>query len=342
MRSIALVAKRVLEERALPDPPDPGPGEVLVKIRSVGICGSDMHWYLDGGIGSIEAVYPQVLGHEPAGEVIAVGKGVHHRKVGDRVSIEPSITCGHCEYCLRGQHNNCVNCLFLGSPAAPGLFREYAAVPEHNADPVPEGLDWAQATLIEPVAVIVHVMELVSISLGDTVAVMGAGPIGMLCAAMAKQAGASRVYICDKLPHRLDLAKAMGADVAVPVGQMAEVIADETRGRGVDLVLDAAGAMETINLGIGMTRPGGTFLLIGIPTEAPLVIDILTAMHKEVRLQTLKRSNHKGMAAAKLLAAGRVPTALVTHKLPFEQTPKGFELLTEYTDNVGKVVIEVA
>ncbi|MBI3208974.1 MAG: alcohol dehydrogenase catalytic domain-containing protein [Candidatus Solibacter usitatus] len=341
MRSIALVAPRVLEEKIMPDPPDPAPGEVLVKIRSVGICGSDMHWFLEGGIGQSKAIYPQVLGHEPAGEIVAIGKDVHHRKVGDRVSIEPSLTCGHCEYCLRGQHNNCVNCVFLGSPQAPGLFREYAVVPEHNADPVPENLDWTQATLIEPVAVIVHVMELVSISLGDTVAVMGAGPIGMLCASMAKQAGASRVYVCDKLPHRLQLARAMGADVAVNVNQVAEVIADETRGRGVDLVLDAAGALETINLGIALTRPGGSFLLIGIPVESDLPIDIHTAMNKEIRILTLKRSNHKGAAAAQLIASGRISPALVTHTLPFLDTPKGFDLLANYADNVGKVVIEV-
>lgn len=342
MRSIALVAPRVLEERALPDPHDPGPGEVLVKIRSVGICGSDMHWYLEGGIGQSRAVYPQVLGHEPAGEIIAVGKDVHHRKIGDRVSIEPSLTCGHCEYCLRGQHNNCVNCVFLGSPVAPGLFREYAVVPEHNADLVPDSLDWTQATLIEPVAVMVHVLELVSISLGDTVAVMGAGPIGMLCAAMARQAGAARVYICDKLPHRLALAKTMGADVAVHTGELGGLIADETRGRGVDLVLDAAGALETINLGIGVVRAGGSFLLIGIPSESNLSIDIHTAMNKEVKFLTLKRSNHKGRAAARLLAAGRIPTALVTHRLPFLETARGFQLLTSYSDNVGKVVIEVS
>jgi L-iditol 2-dehydrogenase len=342
MRSIALVAPRRLEEYTLPDPHDPGPGEVLVKIKQVGICGSDMHWYLEGGIGHSLAAYPQVLGHEPAGEVIAVGPGVHHRKAGDRVSIEPSLTCGHCEYCLRGQHNNCVACTFLGGPQLPGLFREYAVVPEHNADLVPENLTWSQATLIEPVAVIVHVMELVTISVGDTVAVMGAGPIGMLCASMAKQAGASRVFICDKLPHRLELARQMGADVCVPVERMAEVVLDETRGRGVDLVLDAAAALQTINIGIAIARPSGTFMLIGIPIENPFVIDMHAAMNKELRVLTLKRSNHKGAAAAKLIASGRVSDRLVTHVLPFEQTARGFELLADYSDNVGKVIIEVA
>lgn len=342
MRAYSLVAPQTLEEQILPDPADPGPGEVLVKLKQVGICGSDMHWYLEGGIGQTKANYPQVLGHEPAGEVIAVGKGVHHRKVGDRVSIEPSLTCGHCEYCLRGQHNNCINCVFLGGPQAHGLFREYALIPEHNADLVPENLTWTQATLIEPVAVIVHVMELVDVGIGDTVAVMGAGPIGMLCASMAKQAGASRVYICDKLPHRLALAKTMGADVCLPVQQMEEAVMDETRGRGVDLVLDAAGALETINMGIRMTRPSGVYMLIGIPVEHDLILDMQTAMNKEIRIQTLKRSNHKGGAAARLLAARRVSDALVTHVLPFDQTARGFEVLANYSEGVGKVIIEVA
>jgi threonine dehydrogenase-like Zn-dependent dehydrogenase len=185
-------------------------------------------------------------------------------------------------------------------------------------------------------------MELVTVSVGDTVAVMGAGPIGMLCASMAKQAGASRVFICDKLPHRLELARQMGADVCVPVERMAEVVLDETRGRGVDLVLDAAAALQTINIGIAIARPSGTFMLIGIPIENPFVIDMHTAMNKELRVLTLKRSNHKGAAAAKLIASGRVSDRLVTHVLPFEQTARGFELLADYSDNVGKVIIEVA
>lgn len=342
MRAYALVAQRTIEEQLLPDPPDPGFGEVLVKIKSVGICGSDMHWYLEGGIGNITATYPQVLGHEPAGEIIAVGPGVHHRKVGDRVSIEPSLTCGHCEYCLRGQHNNCLNCVFLGSPQAYGLFREYAVVPEHNTDLVPSNLNWLEATLIEPVAVIVHVMELVRINVGDTVAIMGAGPIGMLCAAMAKQSGASKIIICDRLPHRLDLARAMGATLAVPIGQMEQAVLDETRGRGVDLVMDAAGAPQTINMGIALTRPSGMYLLIGIPSEKDFPVDLFTAMNKEIRMQMLKRSNHKGSEAAKLLAAGRIPKSLVTHHLPFGETARGFEMLGNYSDNVGKVVIEVS
>ncbi|MCS7025037.1 MAG: alcohol dehydrogenase catalytic domain-containing protein [Bryobacteraceae bacterium] len=342
MRAFALTGKQRIEEQFLADPPPPGPGEVLVRVKAVGICGSDMHWYNEGGIGPLQAVYPQVLGHEPAGEVIAVGKGVRHRKEGDRVSIEPSLTCGHCEYCLQGQHNNCLHCVFLGSPAAWGFFREFALIPEHNTDLVPDNLTWTQATLIEPLAVIVHALELVTIRLGDTVAILGAGPIGMLCAAMAKLAGASEVFICDKLPHRLALAQKMGATHAVAVHHMYELVMDHTQGRGVDLAIDCAAAAETINLSLQLTRPSGVFLLIGIPSEPTLAVDLFPAMNKEIKWQMLKRSNHKGSAAAKLLAQNRIPDALITHVLPFDQTPRGFQMLAHYSDNVGKVVIQVS
>src|SRR5271170_5528641 len=114
VRSIQLVAQKTLEEREMPQERDPGHGEITVKVRAIGICGSDLHWFLDGRIGETPAVYPRVPGHEPAGEVVAVGKGVTHMAVGDRVVMEPSLTCGHCEYCLKGHHNNCIHCVFMG------------------------------------------------------------------------------------------------------------------------------------------------------------------------------------------------------------------------------------
>ena len=154
----------------MPLPADPGPDEVQVKLRSVGICGSDMHWYLDGSIYGFPATYPLVLGHEPAGEVLAVGSGASGLRPGDRVSIEPTISCGHCEYCARGQHNNCLQSQFMGSPQLPGLLREYAVVPAHNTELVPENFSYTQASLIEPVAVIMHMLELVQIHAVDSVA----------------------------------------------------------------------------------------------------------------------------------------------------------------------------
>jgi L-iditol 2-dehydrogenase len=340
MRSIQLLAPRVMEERAMPQPRDPGHGEVTVRIRAVGVCGSDLHWYQDGRIGEIPAAYPQVLGHEPAGEIVAVGPGVHDFATGDRVALEPSLTCGHCEFCLRGQHNHCIRTIFMSGPQAPGMFLEYSTLPASNCTRVPKEFDYATATLIEPVAVMMHILELCQIRPGDTVAVTGAGPIGMLCAAIARAAGASRVFIADRLAYRLKLALKMGADVVIDTTAQnpVEAVLDSTQGRGADVVLEAAGSPETVNAAIRLAAPGGTVMLIGILSELNPKIDVHAAMAKELKLQTLKRSNHRGQEALKMLA--RIPRALITHSLPLEATPKAFEMLSHYSDGVGKAVIE--
>lgn len=324
-------------------PPDPAHGEVTVRIRAVGVCGSDMHWYQDGRIGEIPAVYPQVLGHEPAGEVIAVGAGVHEFKNGDRVVIEPSVTCGHCEYCLRGQHNHCVSGVFLGGPQAPGLFREYATIPAANCTLFDPKLDYGIATLAEPIAVMMHMLELIEIRAGGTVAVTGAGPIGMLCAAIAKASGARCIFVADRLQYRLALAKEMGADITINTAteSLVETVMDATHGRGADVVLEAAGSPEMVNAGIRMARMGGVVMMIGILSELYPKIDVHTAMGKELRLQTLKRSNHRAQQALDLMATGKISTSLITHRLPLGSTPRAFEMLNRYEDGVGKIVVEL-
>jgi len=324
----------------MPLPADPAPDEVLVKLRTVGICGSDMHWYLDGSIYGFPASYPLVLGHEPAGEVVAVGSAVSGLRPGDRVSIEPTVSCGHCEYCARGQHNNCVKSQFMGSPQLPGLLREYATVPAHNAEAVPQSFTYTQASLIEPVAVIMHMLELVQIHAGNTVAVLGAGPIGLLAAAVALHCGAAQVLMADKLPHRIKMAQDVAATAAVPIAQFRELVADKTRGRGVDLAIDAAGAAETINTALAVARLGGTLVLIGIPNHVPVGVDLFSAMAKEIRIQPLKRSNHRSKPAIALLASGAIPERIVTHRVGIEQAPAAFQTLADYRDGIGKLAIE--
>ncbi|HSB14856.1 MAG TPA: alcohol dehydrogenase catalytic domain-containing protein [Bryobacteraceae bacterium] len=343
MKSVQLVAPRTLEVREVPSPPEPGPSEVLVRPKAVGVCGSDLHWYREGRIGWTPAAYPQVLGHEPVAEVAAAGKGAGGFHPGQRVTIEPAIVCGRCEFCLDGQPNNCVRSRFMGGPDQPGLFRELAAVPAGNVVPIPDSLSLVQAALIEPLAVILHLMELTPIRVGDTVAVLGCGSIGMLCASVARLRGASWVIAADKVEHRLPLAKRMGADVTVlmPRESLRDAVMDHTRGRGVDVVLDAAGATETINAGIGIARRAGVFTLVGLPDEMQLDVDLHTAMAKELRLQMMRRSCHNSHRAIDLLAAGRIPDALVTHRPGLEQTPAAFAMLDEYAGGVGKVVVEI-
>ena len=340
MRSIQLVAQRTLEQHPLPDPPDPGPGQLLIKLRAVGICGSDLHWYLDGRVGRYPAAFPQVLGHEPVGEVLRAGPGTHLRE-GDRVVIEPTISCGHCEYCLAGSHNNCVNGVFMGGPQAHGFFLDYCTIPEHNATPVPAAMSDRQATLIEPVAVMAHMLDLVRIRAGDTVAITGAGPIGMLCAAIARASGAARVIICDPVGHRVELARLMGATLAVSSAWFVQAVADETQGRGADVVLEAAGSADAINAAFTVARPAATVVQIGIPSEIETPIELHIAMGKELAIQTIKRSNHCAAKAIRLIETGIFPDALITHVLPLAQTPAAFETLANYRDGVGKIVIEI-
>ncbi len=344
MRAVQLVSPHRFEVVDLPLPPDPGPGEVLLKIRSVGICGSDLHWFLDGRIGSNVCVFPQILGHETVAEIAAVGPGVPESRVGERVFVEPGISCGHCEYCVGGSPNLCPSCRFLGSSPTKGLSREYGVMPAHNAIPVPADLSDAVATIAEPLAIILHTIELAQMRTGDTVAVLGSGPIGMLCAAVAKMSGASKVFVADKVANRVALGLKMGGDVGIHTAteSVCDKIMDATGGRGVDVVLDAAGMSETINWGMKLAIRGGKFVLVGLPSEPDLLIDLHTAMNKEVQIRTVRRSRHNTNMALALIHARRISDALITHRMPLERTAEAFDMLVEYADGVGKVIIEIA
>lgn len=324
-------------------PDGPGPGEVLVRLKAVGLCGSDLHWWNEGNIHGTPAAYPQILGHEPVGEIVETGPGVQGLEAGSRVSIEPSLTCGHCEFCLSGRHNLCATSRFMGGPQAAGFLQDYRVVPAHNCDPIPAELTWRQATLMEPVAVWVHIYELAPVKMRQTVVVLGCGSIGLLGVAMAKAAGAGMILACDKAPHRLEMARRLGADVALEAGwgDFEDAVMQATRGRGADVVYDAAGAPETIHLGIQCAKSGGDFVLIGIPEPLRFEVDLHTAMAKELRLQMIKRSNHKGRAAGALLASGQIPTSIITHRLPLAAAQQGFEMLYDRADGVGKLVFDM-
>jgi L-iditol 2-dehydrogenase len=177
----------------------------------------------------------------------------------------------------------------------------------------------------------------------DTVAVMGCGPIGLLGIAMAKAAGAQTILACDRVPHRLALARRMGASAAFDLrtDDFRDAVMQATSGLGADLIYDAAGAPETIQLGIKCARAGGRFVLIGIPSQLNFEVDLNAAMAKELDIQTIRRSNHKGRQAAELLASGQIPDSLITHALPLEQAQGAFEMLHEYAGGAGKVILDL-
>ena len=204
MRAAELIAPLTFRITGMPIE-DPGPGEVQVRIEAVGVCGSDLHAYSEGAVGSTPNVYPMVLGHEPAGTIVKAGAGVTGLAAGDRGALEPALYCYHCEFCLSGHHNVCANIRFLSNPHHPGFFRELVNLPVANFRPIPQGMSFNEATLAEPLAIGLHSLRLASIRPGETVAVIGAGPIGLMTIAALRAVKAARIWAVEPLVHRREL-----------------------------------------------------------------------------------------------------------------------------------------
>jgi L-iditol 2-dehydrogenase len=322
---------------------DPGPGEVQVRVEAVGICGSDMHSYSEGAVGDTPCHFPMVLGHEPAGAIIKTGAGVGGIAVGDRVACEPALFCYHCELCQSGRHNLCTAIRFLSTPGHPGFFRETVNLPVANVLPLPRGLGATEGALVEPLAVALHSLKLAPPALGETAVVFGAGPIGLLTVAVLKLAGSGRVFVVEPLPHRREMATRMGADVAFEPGDAVAAILADTRGRGVDVVLDCAAKADTANDCLRVARPGGRVVYTGIGIELRVPMDVHTWRRKELAVWQVRRSNREDHAALDLLARHpRLFGPLVTHSRSLEEIGEAFALVESYADGVGKLVVRPA
>jgi L-iditol 2-dehydrogenase len=312
---------------------------VRVRIKAVGICGSDLHAYSEGGVSGIPNQYPMVLGHEPSG--VIVESGISGWSVGDRVVMEPSVFCYHCEACQSGHHNVCHNLKFhsvAGEEA--GFFREFINLPTDQLLHIPRGLSYEHASLVEPLSVVVHSMKFAALRMGDTVAIFGGGPIGLLTAAAAKASGAGRVWVVEPRKHRRDLAIAMGADdVLDPDGCVSEILR-ATGNRGVDCSFDCAAKETTTNLAMEVSRRAGRLVLTGIHAERMVPFDVLTMRRKELIIFNVRRANREVHAALDLLVSGIDRFAqMVTHARPLESIQSAFEMNEAYEDGVGKVVI---
>src|SRR3954449_646790 len=280
---------------------DPGPGEVQVRVDAVGVCGSDLHAYSEGCVGSSPNVYPMVLGHEPAGTIVKTGAGVTGLDVGDRGALEPAIYCYHCEFCLSGHHNVCANIRFLSNPHHPGFFRELVNLPVANFLPIPSGMSAEEATLAEPLAIAIHSLRLASIQPGETVAVIGAGPIGLMTIAALRATGAGRIWSVEPIGHRRELARRIGADVVLQPAEAAAEILRMTGQRGVDCAIDCAAGEETTGQAIRVTRNAGRVALTGIHATSSISLDGSAMRRKELTIFNVRRSNHETEEALDLL-----------------------------------------
>lgn len=342
MKALVLHGIRDLRVDDLPEPQKPGPGQVKVRVRAVGLCGSDVHYYTHGRIGDQVVAEPMIVGHEGAGEVAALGPGVEGLKVGQRIAIEPSHSCGRCEWCLTGKPNLCPVVRFCSTPPYDGLMCEFTLLDRAQCVPIPEAMTFEEAAMLEPLQVAVHAANLMGVRPGETAAVVGSGCIGLGCMEMARAGGAGRLIVTDKLDYRLDLARRLGATDTVNVAKEdpVEAVQRLTGGRGADLVFEctnrAAGAPQAYDIaGIG-----GRVCLVGIPEEDEIVLDAHRARRKELRVQYVRRSRHAAEQAIGLVTRGQLDVRpWITHRVGLDEAAKAFDMVAEYSGGVLKAVI---
>jgi L-iditol 2-dehydrogenase len=339
MRAAELIAPLTFRQTEMPIE-DPGPGEVQCRVESVGVCGSDLHAYTEGQVGGMPNAYPMVLGHEPAGVIVKTGAGVTGLAVGDRGALEPALYCYHCEFCLSGHHNVCANIRFLSNPHHPGFFREFVNLPVSNFAPIPQNLSFDLAALAEPLAIALHSVRISAISANETIAVIGAGPIGLLTIAALRSVNAGRIWAIEPLPHRRELARDLGADAVLEPAEAVAEILRATGQRGVDCAIDCAAGSDTVPQAIRLARNAGRVVLTGIHSTPTFTVDASGMRRKELTLFNVRRSNHETEEALALLEAQPSWFApLVTHTRTLDRIGEAFELTSHYRDGVGKMVI---
>ena len=340
MRAAELIAPLTFRLADMPIE-DPGPGEVQVRIEAVGVCGSDLHAYSEGAVGSTPNVYPMVLGHEPAGTIVKTGAGVTGLAAGDRGALEPALYCYHCEFCLSGHHYVCSNIRFLSNPHLPGFFRELINLPLVNFRPIPRGMSFDEATLAEPLAIAMHSLGLASIRRGESVAVIGAGPIGLMTIAALRAAGSKRIWLVEPVAHRRELARGIGADVVLAPEEAAHEILADTGQRGVDCAIDCAAGEHTTSQAIQIARNAGRVVLTGIHATPSVSLDGSAMRRKELTIFNVRRSNHETQEALELLQAHTDWFApVLTHAKPIERIDDAFAIASQYRDGVGKMVVK--
>ena len=344
MKVAYLVGKRkiVIEEEK--EPEIKNNNDVLVRIRCVGICGSDVHYFLEGRIGDQIVKDKIIVGHEASGEVVEVGKDVKKLKKGDKVAIEPGISCGKCEFCIKGKPNICPNVKFLGTPPINGAFKEYIVMPEENLIKIPDGLGYEEGVLAEPLAIGIYAVRLSQLKIGDDVAILGAGPIGLSILFSARESGANKIFVSDLIDERLKFSKRIGADFTINAKKedITEIVKKFTNNRGVDISFEAAGKKETFRQVIHTSRIGGKSVLVGIPSEDTVEFEAHIMRRKELELINVRRSAFCTEIALNLLENTNLPfKEIITHRYPFEKIEDALNLVSEYRDGVIKCVVNL-
>ncbi|MHC1724335.1 MAG: NAD(P)-dependent alcohol dehydrogenase [Aminipila sp.] len=333
-----------MEIREIPVP-ETGEQEVLVKLEYVGICGSDVHYFHDGRCGDFVVDGEFMLGHECAGTIVKVGSGVTKLAVGDKVALEPGITCGQCEFCKSGRYNLCPDVQFLATPPVQGCYENYIAFPENMCFKLPENISTKEGALVEPLSVGMHAAIQGQISLGDHVIILGAGCIGLVTLLACKAYGATDITVVDVIPKRLEYAKKLGA-TRVLNGKDVDVIAEVeklTNGMGLEKVIETAGSPVTIAQTPYLVKNGGTIVLVGLSADPEIKFNFGKIMAKEAKIESVFRYRNVYPKAIAAIADGIIDVSgIVTHEFEFNDIQEAFECAINDKDNVVKAVIKIA
>ena len=321
-----------LEERPMPQV---GPSDVLVEVKAVGVCGSDVHYYEHGRIGAYVVRQPLVLGHESAGVIVAAGAGVNQSRVGERVAIEPGIPDGTCEQCRTGHYNLCPNVRFFGTPPIDGAFANYVTVPSQFAYTLPDTMSNEEGALIEPLSVGLWACRKARLRGGDSVLITGAGPIGMLTMKVALALGVAKVTITDVFPQRLAIAQQLGATETINVAEQPLAQA----GIQADVLLECSGQQQALSEGIRSLRPAGTAVIVGMNPGEELRVPISFVQNREIVLTGTFRYANTYADAIALVASGRIDVrSVITGRYPLEDTEQALQATKQDPTNIKSIV----
>jgi L-iditol 2-dehydrogenase len=331
MKVIRLHARADLRLHEESDP-IPGAGEKMVQVKAVGICGSDLHWFAEGGIGDAQLEHPLVLGHEFSGIT----------ESGQRVAVDPAIPCRQCELCQHGHPNLCERVVFAGHGAQDGALREYMAWDERNLFPIPDTFTYIDGAMLEPLGIAIHAVDLAHLKAGMTVGVFGCGAIGLLIVQLARLSGAATIIATDRLVHRVEAACTLGATKAILAEGGAEIqeVMAGTGGRGVDIAFEVAGEQEAVDTSIAAVIPGGKVILAGIPVDDSTSFSASTARRKGLTIKLVHRMKHTYPRAIELVSRGLVDVhSLITHRFPLVKAAEAFAV-AQRREGI-KVIIEM-
>jgi L-iditol 2-dehydrogenase len=344
VKAALLTGIRKFETRKVPEPQITRPTDVLIRIKMVGVCGSDIHYYNTGRIGSQIIQFPFTVGHEAAGIVEQVGSNVTRVKPGQRIAIDPAVYCGQCDQCRAGRENTCRELLFLGCPGQlSGALSEYLVLPETCCFPIKEVTTFEQAAMSEPLAIAVYAVEQARLPATANVAILGAGPIGMSVFHVLRAKGVGEVFITDKILERLKFSQKLNPKYCGNPAR-ADVVGEILKAEPLlmDGVFECSGDRLAYEQAVPLLKPGGTLALVGIPEFDDVTFPIHELRRKEITILNIRRQAHCTQKAIDLLEAKKINLdAMVTHHFSLAETKPAFDLVANYRDSVMKAMISV-